>query len=35
MSQYINKGGIQVSTVLDQLLNNEILPGLDIKAEDV
>jgi malate synthase len=35
MSQYINKGGIQVSTVLDQLLNNEILPGLDIKAADI
>jgi malate synthase len=35
MSQYINKNGLQVSTVLDQLLNNEILPGLNITAEDV
>ena len=35
MSQYINKNGLQVSTVLDQLLNNEILPGLDITAEEV
>lgn len=35
MSQYINRSGLQVSTALDQLLNNDILPGLEITAEDV
>ncbi|MFT5117783.1 MAG: malate synthase [Kiritimatiellia bacterium] len=35
MSQYINKNGLQVSSVLDQLLNNDILPGLDLTAKDV
>ncbi|MBL4900632.1 MAG: malate synthase G [Colwellia sp.] len=35
MNQYINRSGLQVSTVLDQLLNNDILPGLDITAESV
>lgn len=35
MSQYIHKSGLQVSTTLDQLLNNDILPGLSITAEEV
>ncbi|MFT4940720.1 MAG: malate synthase [Shewanella psychromarinicola] len=35
MSQYTNQCGLQVSNALDQLLNNEILPGLDITAQDI
>jgi malate synthase len=35
MSQYINKSGLQVSTILDELLNNDILPGLSVNADDV
>jgi malate synthase len=35
MNQYINRSGLQVSTALDQLLNNDILPGLDITSESV
>ena len=35
MNQYINRSGLQVSTALDQLLNNDILPGLDITAEAI
>jgi malate synthase len=35
MSQYINKNGLQVSTILDQLLNDEILPGLSVNADAI
>lgn len=35
MSQYVNKSGLQVSTILDQLFTDEIIPGLDVNADAI
>ncbi len=35
MSQYLDKSGLQVHTLLSDLLNNEILPGLELDSDHI